>query len=106
VAAHSMRCERPFGLPLGSKLVRLWCETCGWPGAGGVFKTESEAHAFFETHLNNPGEAPIDWMRLDAQTVLDVINTGDWLVSKWPHEIEAQEKLIGILETLARSGRR
>lgn len=46
-------------------------------------------------------DEPADWMKCDAQTVLDVMNTSDWPVAEWPHEIDAKEKVERLLKVLA-----
>lgn len=41
-----------------------------------------------------------EWMRLDAQTILDAMSQG-WPVAEWHHEQDAREKLERILRLLA-----
>lgn len=44
----------------------------------------------------------VDWMKCDAQTILDVMNQGGgWIKADWPHEEKALEKLRRILKSLA-----
>lgn len=47
-------------------------------------------------------DPPVDWMRIDAETCLQVAESEpDWIASEWPHQDEAKRKLLAILRILA-----